>query len=78
MILSIPVVSVFESDKDLTTGEVPLDVMTFKNNYVNFIQSMSVDFNNQVVNQSMNHLNLLSHFKMMMKEDNDFNEISGE
>lgn len=39
---------------------------------------MSVDFNNQVVNQSMNHLNLLSHFKMMMKEDNNFNEISGE
>lgn len=77
MILSIPVVSVFESDVDLTT-EVPLDVMTFKNNYVNFIQSMSVDFNNQVVNQSMNHLNLLSHFKMMMKEGNEFNEISGE
>ena len=45
MILSIPVVSVFESNVDLTT-EVPLDVMTFKNNYVNFIQSMSVDFNN--------------------------------
>lgn len=36
MILSIPVVSVFESDKALTE-EVPLDVMTFKNNYVNFI-----------------------------------------
>ena len=77
MILSIPVVSVFESDVDLA-AEVPLDVMTFKNNYVNFIQSMSVDFNNQVVNQSMNHLNLLSHFKMMMKEGTEFNEVSGE
>ena len=69
MILSIPVVSVFESSADLT-NEVPVDVMVMKNNYVNFIQSMSVDFNNQVVNQSMNHLNLLSHFKMMMKEGN--------
>ena len=26
----------------------------------------------------MNHLNLLSHFKMMMKEGNEFVEVSGE
>ena len=45
MILSIPVVSVFSSDKPLES-EVPKDIMTFKNNYVNFIQSMSIDFNN--------------------------------
>ena len=37
MILSIPVVSVFSSSANITNDEVPLDVMTFKNNYVNFI-----------------------------------------
>ena len=36
MILSIPVVSVFSCTADLR-NKVPLDVMTFKNNYVNFI-----------------------------------------
>ena len=32
---------------------------------------MSVDFDNQVVNQSMNNLGLLSHFKILMKEGFD-------
>ncbi len=49
MILSIPVVSVIETSID-SDKEIPVDAMVFKNNYVNFIQSMSVDFNNQVVN----------------------------
>jgi len=36
MVLSIPVVSVFSCD-NVIGNDLPLDVMTFKNNYVNFI-----------------------------------------
>jgi len=30
--------------------DIPVDAMVFKNNYCNFISSMSVDFDGQVVN----------------------------
>lgn len=78
MVLNIPICIVLTDSSD----RVGFTAKTAKNiclkNNLHLIDKMTLKYNNQVIHQTMENLNVFKHFEMLTQEDEYFEKYQGD